>query len=53
MVLQLAEKYGRPPEEVENWDVYWFERAAVLLEGESIDSERRKKDLEKQARRRK
>jgi hypothetical protein len=36
MVLTLAEKYGRPPEEVEQWDAYWFERAAEFAQGEAM-----------------
>jgi hypothetical protein len=46
-VLQLAEKYGRSPEEVESWDSFWFDRAAVALEAESIDSQRRASEISK------
>jgi hypothetical protein len=35
-VLRLAKEYGRSPEEVENWDPYWFNRANTWLEGEAI-----------------
>lgn len=33
-ILVLAERFGRSPEEVENWDLYWFNRAIEWLEGE-------------------
>lgn len=32
----LADRFGRSPEEVENWDAYWFNRAGEFLEGEAI-----------------
>jgi hypothetical protein len=51
-VLQIAEKYHQPPQDVEHWDAYWFERAVELMAGESIDAKRRQKDFEKKARRR-
>lgn len=51
LVLQLAEKYGRSPEEVETWDSYWFDRASILLEAEAIDSRRRADETSKKSRR--
>jgi hypothetical protein len=52
MVLTLAKEYGRPPEEVEDWDAYWFNRAAVKLRGENIHHEREAARREKENRRR-
>lgn len=40
MILILAEKYGRSPEEVEQWDSYWLERAYLKAAGESVHHER-------------
>lgn len=36
MILVLAKEYGQSPQDVENWDTYWLERAALKIEGESI-----------------
>lgn len=36
MILTIAEKYGQAPQDVENWDLYWLERAFLKLQGESI-----------------
>jgi len=46
----LAKEYGQSPEVVENWDEYWFERAAVELHGRSI-YERRRDEEERRKRR--
>lgn len=35
-MLLVAERYGRAPEEVEQWDEYWFNRAVEYLEGEGL-----------------
>lgn len=35
-MLRIAREYGRSPEEVENWDPYWFNRANTWLEGEAV-----------------
>ena len=42
LILKLAERYGQSPADVENWDEYWFERAAVEMEGESIHYSKKK-----------
>jgi hypothetical protein len=36
MILLLAKEYGQAPQDVEDWDQYWLERAALKIEGESI-----------------
>jgi len=51
LVLRLAKEYGQAPEDVEKWDAYMFERAAVLMHAEGLEAERRNKELEKQSRR--
>jgi hypothetical protein len=35
-VLVLAKEFGQPPEAVEKWDAYWFNRAVEYLAGESL-----------------
>jgi len=39
--LTIAAKFGRPPEEVEQWDVYWFRRASDYISGQNIGERRR------------
>lgn len=51
-MLVLAKEYGRPPEEVEQWDAYWFERAVLLLEGESLRDKRAGEKRAKEMKRR-
>jgi hypothetical protein len=43
MILILAEKYGQSPQEVEQWDEYWLERAALKAAGESLHYDREAK----------
>jgi hypothetical protein len=44
LILVLAEKYGQSPAEVENWEPYWLNRAALRLEVEyELDRRREKK----------
>jgi hypothetical protein len=50
MILAIAEKFGQAPQDVENWEHYWYERAKTQLIGEGIDAERRMKKLEKSRR---
>lgn len=52
MILVLAKEYGQSPQDVENWDVYWFERAALKLEGESIHNTRERDRSKSKAKRR-
>jgi hypothetical protein len=48
MILVIAEKYGQAPQDVESWDQYWLERAALKVEAESIrDSRTRTKNAPK------
>jgi hypothetical protein len=45
LILVLAEKYGQSPEQVENWDQYWLNRAALRLEVDAeLDRRREKRD---------
>lgn len=39
MIMAIAEKFGQMPEAVENMDAYWFERAALVITGESAYTE--------------
>ena len=50
LILIVAKEYGQSPQDVENWDSYWFERAAVKAHGEGLDSIRRSEALEKKGR---
>jgi hypothetical protein len=43
LILVLAKEYGQSPETVEQWDAYWFERAAVELRGRAIYDEKRER----------
>jgi hypothetical protein len=45
LILAIAEKYGRPPEEVETWDAYWFNRAVEAHIGEGLNNARKAKEL--------
>ncbi len=45
MILLLAEKYGQSPGDVENWDEFWFARAAVKLEAEGMDNARKNREM--------
>lgn len=46
----MAEKYHRPPEEVENWDPYWLNRAILKHQGENMHDEREENRRERQRR---
>ncbi len=45
--MVLAKEYGQAPEDVEKWDMYWFERATLKLQGDSIHNERERARLKK------
>lgn len=52
LVLKLAKEYGRPPEEVENWDAFWFNRAADLMDGENLHQSAQMKEMERRSQKR-
>ncbi len=51
LVLKLAKEYGQAPQDVENWDEYWTQRAIELMDGESMNAaaeeKRRKRETKK------
>jgi hypothetical protein len=45
LILQVAERFGQLPDTVENeMSEYWFDKAVVLIHGESLDNQRRIKE---------
>lgn len=51
LILAIAKEYGQSPDQVETeWSAYWVNRAALKLEAESIDSQRRANDAKKRSR---
>jgi hypothetical protein len=47
-VLVIAKEYGTSPQEVEQWDLYWFNRAVLKLRADNVvarrEANRRKKN---------
>lgn len=49
LILKIAKEYGQAPEDVEKWDAFLFNRAAVLMEGEGLHQAAESKAMERRS----
>lgn len=53
VIIAMAEKFGKMPHEIErDLPEYWFTRTLVIMDAETLDRERRDREMEAERKRR-
>ncbi len=47
VIIAIAEKYGKTPDEIENMSVYWLNRTILMMDAQALDAQRRDDDRPK------